>query len=374
MAERFSALLCLPLVVALLFAAPVFAQQAAPQAKLVVVGVLTDAQSLEAADATVKSLISDGARFIEIVEGKVAMAVYAGSSNVPLSDLRDAFFDLAASSGIRLGKLIAVETVKDRLDSRVQEVIAELAGLAGVPQPLRPVVAEIPPVSFELAPGSQSYSVDAAQAGIAVSEIQLFLKSQLPLPGKVETRKLAAASYSPKNVFAIAADVPYETFSMEVSPEAAALLDKAFLEFSVQKQWLAENGIDVSSVVLRRLSEATGDWEAIDALPFGEDADFLFFRAELSRFSIYSIVGTSPPLLCSVCERAEWSECHEGVQTRVANICDESTAYACRPSVQTRQCESPAAAPPAFPVSFELVAMAAIAIAIGAYLVGRRRS
>jgi hypothetical protein len=55
-------------------------------------------------------------------------------------------------------------------------------------------------------------------------------------------------------------------------------------------------------------------------------------------FSLFSVAGQSKPLLCNVCETGDWSECRDGKQTRLGNICGPETGFNCQPTVESRDC------------------------------------
>lgn len=77
-------------------------------------------------------------------------------------------------------------------------------------------------------------------------------------------------------------------------------------------------------------------------------------------FSLFAAVGQSRPLLCNVCEVGEYSQCKDGKQTRLGNVCGEQTGYNCRPVVEERNCtttvvQPPIADPQPFPIGIILV-------------------
>lgn len=65
-------------------------------------------------------------------------------------------------------------------------------------------------------------------------------------------------------------------------------LDKAVIEFQVEKSWIEENNINESTVALYRY---TTEWEKLPSKKVSEDADYVYYRAETPGFSVFAISG-----------------------------------------------------------------------------------
>lgn len=160
--------------------------------------------------------------------------------------------------------------------------------------------------------------------------------------------------------------------SCEAAHNIEGKLRSAVFRLAVRKVILEVNRITPDSVLFFRQNEATKEWEVRDNLLLGEDDMNYFYFGFTKDLSLFSIVGTSPPLLCSICEAGEWGECRDGMQTRLGNVCNERTGYNCQPVVEERLCEIPAPAQvPALPL--EIIAIPIIAIMLGALIIYTKR-
>ncbi len=65
--------------------------------------------------------------------------------------------------------------------------------------------------------------------------------------------------------------------------------ESAVINFKVPRSWMEENNIGDASLVLNRFHDNT--WTPLTTEKTGEDAEFLYFRAETPGFSCYSITG-----------------------------------------------------------------------------------
>jgi len=63
----------------------------------------------------------------------------------------------------------------------------------------------------------------------------------------------------------------------------------AVIDFKVPRSWIEENNLDESSIVLNRFHDDA--WTPLATEITGEDAEFLYFKAETPGFSYYSITG-----------------------------------------------------------------------------------
>ncbi|MFY1112562.1 MAG: NosD domain-containing protein [Methanosarcinaceae archaeon] len=61
------------------------------------------------------------------------------------------------------------------------------------------------------------------------------------------------------------------------------------IKFRVEKNWIKENNIDVSTITLNRYSE--GKWNPLPTSKISEDSEFIYFVAETPAFSLFAITG-----------------------------------------------------------------------------------
>ncbi|NYT20117.1 MAG: PGF-pre-PGF domain-containing protein [Methanosarcinales archaeon] len=66
-------------------------------------------------------------------------------------------------------------------------------------------------------------------------------------------------------------------------------IEDAVIGFRVSKEWLSENGIEASSIVLYRYSD--GKWNQLSTINIDEDGEYIYFEAETPGFSPFAIVG-----------------------------------------------------------------------------------
>jgi hypothetical protein len=148
-------------------------------------------------------------------------------------------------------------------------------------------------------------------------------------------------------------------------------LKEVIFRFKVNKQWISANSIDVKTVTLRRNAE--NKWSILKTYIVDEDADNYYYVGISPGLSTFSIVATSPPLLCSICKPGDWSACIDGEQTRLGQDCGSHTGYTCRPLVESRPCEVPAVpTPPALPL--DIIIIPIVGIAVGSYVVFSKKS
>jgi len=162
----------------------------------------------------------------------------------------------------------------------------------------------------------------------------------------------------------------YSAFSVEhVGLEGN--LKEAMFRFKVSKQWISANSIDAKTVTLRRNAE--NEWSILRTYVVDEDADNYYYVGISPGLSTFSIVATSPPLLCSICRPGDWSACIDGEQTRLGQDCGSNTGYTCRPIVESRPCEVPTVpTPPGLPL--DIIIIPIVGIAVGSYVVFSKKS
>lgn len=71
-------------------------------------------------------------------------------------------------------------------------------------------------------------------------------------------------------------------------------IENASIVFKIDKAWIPENNIDLSTVTLHRYSE--GSWNALPTTLIREDGTFYYFKAETPGFSPFSITGSEKKL------------------------------------------------------------------------------
>jgi len=162
----------------------------------------------------------------------------------------------------------------------------------------------------------------------------------------------------------------YSAFSVEhVGLEGN--LKEAILKFKVDKKWINVNTIDTTTVTLRR--NVGGTWQILDTYLVDEDTDNYYYIGLSPGLSTFSIVATSPPLLCSICKPGDWSVCIDGEQTRLGQDCGSHTGYTCRPIVESRLCEVPTVpTPPSLPL--DIIIVPVIGLAVGSYVIFGRKN
>jgi hypothetical protein len=70
--------------------------------------------------------------------------------------------------------------------------------------------------------------------------------------------------------------------------------DSALLDIGVNKSWLSENSVDLSTIAL---SIDDGGWKRLSMRPMYEDSDFLHYRAESPKIgSLFAITGEPVPV------------------------------------------------------------------------------
>jgi len=157
-------------------------------------------------------------------------------------------------------------------------------------------------------------------------------------------------------------------------------LEKAIIEFQVNKSWINSNNIDSDTVALNRY---TTEWENLPTEKVSHDESYIYYKAVTTAFSVFGIIGereaekTACPYGCCVnetnytdkpcpefseCKRNEcvalpkpqcpacpeptnWTECVNERQWRTSHRCGPETNYTCQEFTEERGCGMPTAPP-----------------------------
>jgi|GEM_PF-2836118 len=200
--------------------------------------------------------------------------------------------------------------------------------------------------TIEALPGE--VRLDTSGAGLAVTGIE-FITSQRIRNGRIRLAKQEPDSildaYSqrfeardprfldPRAVF-VHPDSTYDIVVQNI-PNAGEIDAKH--NFAVSRGFLRELGVGTESLIVLKLTDS-GELKRL--MPICEpSADSTYQCYFVDRgFSLFTLAAESQPLLCSVCQSGEWSECKGGVQSRAGNICGPHTNFNCQPVVESRSC------------------------------------
>ncbi|WP_410507713.1 PGF-pre-PGF domain-containing protein [Methanosarcina hadiensis] len=80
----------------------------------------------------------------------------------------------------------------------------------------------------------------------------------------------------------------YKTFNIFVdNAEVTSNMENAGVDFKVEKRWLIENNLDASVIVLNMYEG--GKWIEVPVTVTGEDSQFVYFKAKVSKYSTFAI-------------------------------------------------------------------------------------
>lgn len=80
----------------------------------------------------------------------------------------------------------------------------------------------------------------------------------------------------------------YKTFNIFVdNAEVTSNMENAGVDFKVEKTWLIENNLDASVIVLNMYEG--GKWIEVPVTVTGEDSQFVYFKAKVSKYSTFAI-------------------------------------------------------------------------------------
>ncbi|MEZ5335299.1 MAG: PGF-pre-PGF domain-containing protein [Methanolobus sp.] len=132
------------------------------------------------------------------------------------------------------------------------------------------------PVEFDLSRGDDpvvAITFDAKDnEGLVVTKVQVIKErpSDLPAP--------QGSSYSIMSIDVGATGT--------ISEDNA---DNLRIRFKVSKEWIEQNGIDLSTIRMERYNG--GQWNALPTYQEREDDEYIYFYAETPGFSIFEVVG-----------------------------------------------------------------------------------
>ena len=164
-----------------------------------------------------------------------------------------------------------------------------------------------------------------------------------------------------------AAEIVYDAFDVS---QSGLKYNNATLEFRIEKGWADANEIDADQTVIQQRKD--GVWQPLPTQRAGEDDEYQYYTATVVELSAFSVVATSPPLLCGICKAGDWSACVDGEQTRLNEDCGSHTGYACRPIVEARPCEAPLPTRP--PLPLDIIIIPIIGFAVVSYVVFSKRT
>jgi len=159
-------------------------------------------------------------------------------------------------------------------------------------------------------------------------------------------------------------DVVYHLFNIDKVNVEDKDVEKVVIGFEVSRQWIDDNRINVTTVVLERWNGT--DWLRLPTTQVDEDEDYVFFEAKSDTLSIFAITAQPIPVPVKECPPcppcSEWSVCIEGQQTRICWECGIATNYTCQKYTESRACEVPLPIPWLFIVILLVVTLTLLII------------
>ncbi|WP_410507344.1 PGF-pre-PGF domain-containing protein [Methanosarcina hadiensis] len=83
----------------------------------------------------------------------------------------------------------------------------------------------------------------------------------------------------------------YRSFNIWIDSENVNNIENAAVDFKVEKSWLKANGLD-SSVIVLNMYEG-GKWVEVPITITGEDSQYIYFTAEVSKYSTFAITSNT---------------------------------------------------------------------------------
>jgi PGF-pre-PGF domain-containing protein/LPXTG-motif cell wall-anchored protein len=129
------------------------------------------------------------------------------------------------------------------------------------------------------------------------------------------------------------------------STVSSGTIAKVKISFKVEKSWVTNNSLDISTIVLQRY--VNDQWVKLTTTKVNEDATYYYFEAESPGLSVFAITGakigagttTTTGTQCPTCPSCSaWAECVNDKQTRTCYTCDASTNYECKSTTETKNC------------------------------------
>jgi PGF-pre-PGF domain-containing protein len=111
--------------------------------------------------------------------------------------------------------------------------------------------------------------------------------------------KLTVSKYAskPSPVSAKAGEV-YKYIS--IITENLQYLERASLQFQVEKEWMQNNSLPKEDMSLFRFSNSTNIWEEIHTTFDSEDSTYYYYRSGITSFSYFVMAGPDPPVQATV--------------------------------------------------------------------------
>ena len=82
----------------------------------------------------------------------------------------------------------------------------------------------------------------------------------------------------------------YQSFNIWIdNKDVANNMENAAVDFKVEKSWLTANGLDKSAIVLNMYDN--GKWIEVPITITSEDSKYIYFKAEVSRYSTFAITS-----------------------------------------------------------------------------------
>lgn len=66
-------------------------------------------------------------------------------------------------------------------------------------------------------------------------------------------------------------------------------IEEIKIDFKIEKSWFTANGVDVSSITMKRL--VNGEWVSLPTVKTGEDSTYFYFEATSPGLSVFAITG-----------------------------------------------------------------------------------
>ena len=161
----------------------------------------------------------------------------------------------------------------------------------------RGLITEYPPpieVSKSLPEIKPEEPVSVKIEKVDVSKIEIKVKNKVTNVN-ISIQKLPR---KPVEIRAIPPGKTYSYFNISAENLEDKDIEKATIQFKVEKFWLDKNNIDVDTIKLNRYSESEGKWRALATVRVDEDGMYFYFEAESSGFSTFAITGeekAAPP-------------------------------------------------------------------------------
>jgi PGF-pre-PGF domain-containing protein len=99
---------------------------------------------------------------------------------------------------------------------------------------------------------------------------------------------VSALSDKPTTITTDPVGTPYKYFGVETSNVDATKIASATIKFRVDKAWITENNVDVSTIKLARF---TSQWDILETKQVGEDAAYMQYEATTPGFSTFVVIA-----------------------------------------------------------------------------------